>query len=61
MMSTRPSLLIMPIATDQSMSLLWLRPIAIDFLKNRNLEHIDLFNILHNVISNLEQIDIFNN
>jgi hypothetical protein len=50
----------MSIASDQSTSLLWLRPIATDFVKNGNLEHIDLFNILHNVIANLEQIDIFN-
>jgi hypothetical protein len=59
-MSARPLLLIMPAATDQSSSLLWLKSIATDFVKNRNLEHIDLFNILHNVIANLEQIDIFN-
>jgi hypothetical protein len=58
--SARPLLLVMSIASDQSTSLLWLRPIATDFVKNGNLEHIDLFNILHNVIANLEQIDIFN-
>jgi hypothetical protein len=40
----------MPIATDQSPSLLCLRPITTNFLKNRDLEHIDLFNILHNMI-----------
>jgi hypothetical protein len=57
----RPSLLIMHVATDQSPSLLWLSPVATDLIKNMNLEHIDLFNILHNVIANLEQIDIFNN
>jgi hypothetical protein len=51
-MSAHPSLLMMSVATDQSPSLLWLRPIVTDFLKNRNLEHIDLFNILHNVIAN---------
>jgi hypothetical protein len=28
----------MPIATDQSPSLLWLRSVAINFLKNRDLE-----------------------
>jgi hypothetical protein len=48
-MSAYPSLLIMPVSTDQIPSLLI-----------RNLEHIDLFNILHNVIANLEYIDIFN-
>jgi hypothetical protein len=53
-MLAHPSLLIMSVATDQSLLLLWLRPIPIDFVKNRNLEHIDLFNILHNVIANLE-------
>jgi hypothetical protein len=37
------------------------KPVATDLIKNMNLEHIDLFNILHNVIANLEQIDIFNN
>jgi hypothetical protein len=58
--SARPLLLVMSIASDQSPSLLWLRPIATDFVKNGNLEHIDLFNILHNVIPNLERIDIFN-
>jgi hypothetical protein len=42
----------MAIATDQSTSLLWLRPITIDFLMNRDLEHINLFNILHNMIAN---------
>jgi hypothetical protein len=35
-------------------------PVATDFAKYRNLQHIDLVNILHNVIANLEQIDIFN-
>jgi hypothetical protein len=40
------------VATDQSPSLLWLRPVTTDFLKNKNLEHIDLFNILHNVMAN---------
>jgi hypothetical protein len=39
---------------------MWLSPIATDFVKNKNLEHIDLFNILYNMIANLEQIDIFN-
>jgi hypothetical protein len=42
----------MAVAIDQSTSLLWLRPITIDFLMNRDLEHIDLFNILHNMIAN---------
>jgi hypothetical protein len=56
-MSARPSLLIMPVATDQRLSLLWLRPVTTNFVKNRNLEHVDLFNILHNVIPNLEEID----
>jgi hypothetical protein len=67
-MSGRPSLLMisndehsdvsmlvatdMPIATDQSMSLLWLRSIATDFFKNRDLEQIYLFNILRNMIAN---------
>jgi hypothetical protein len=46
--------------TAACLSLLRLRPITTNFVKNRNLEHIDLFNILHNVIVNLEQIDIFN-
>jgi hypothetical protein len=58
--SAHPLLLIIPIVTDQRSWLLWLRPIATNFVKNRNLEHIDLFNILYNVIENLEQIDIFN-
>jgi hypothetical protein len=40
-----------PIATNQSASLLWLRPIATDILKNRDLEQIDIFNILHNMIA----------
>jgi hypothetical protein len=59
-MSACPSLLIIPVAIDHCPSLLWLSLVATDFVKNRNLEHIDLFNILHNVIANLEQIDIFN-
>jgi hypothetical protein len=41
----------MLVATDQIPSLLWLRPITTNFLK-RDLEQIDLFNILHNIIEN---------
>jgi hypothetical protein len=58
--SACPLLLIISVTTDQCPSLLWLRPVTTDFVKKRNLEHIDLFNTLHNVTINLEQIDIFN-
>jgi hypothetical protein len=34
-MSAHALLLIMPIATDQSSLLLWLRPVATDFLKEQ--------------------------
>jgi hypothetical protein len=40
----------MAVTTDQSSSLLWLRPITTNFLKNKDLEQIDLFNILYNMI-----------
>jgi hypothetical protein len=49
---TMPVATDMPIATDQCPSLVWLRLVAINFLKNRELEQIDLFNILHNMIAN---------